>query len=1069
MFSFFGWPNWPLIGIIIAACVLGFVLGIACARRFHRQSLVQGERSCEIVRSAGGTGTRVGDLDSPVAGQPTYQELLEYKQNTQAFISHVAHEMRAPLTLCLAPVESLLEGKHGALRRGQKQTIEIIYNNAIRLLQTTVGLLDDAACGAGALELHREPTAINALTAGIITDFMPYMEQRQVECKFNEAPGDPVLEVDRYLYERVLFNLLSNAAKFTRPHGRVVVSLDALDGHLQLSVKDTGIGIAEEDMPLLFKRFHQAKSCASRRFEGTGLGLALVKEFAELMGGDVSVESQRGVGSQFIVNIVAPESVDGIVAPPNVQSFKKMIATTGITSDTRILHEMLDFRARVLVADDNNDVAQFISQLLSPLADVRTCESGREALIYTREWHPHVIVADVLMKDMDGLELCRCIKEQEETSGISVILLSSMTNREMVIKGWESGADDYLYKPFHPSELLTRVKALLKTIRERVKMDEKIQSLNRTLEQRVSELDTANEELRWLTRELQTARDSAIGAARTKAQFLSNMSHELRTPLNGLIATTELLLQTQLSDEQREFACITRESAFALLETVSDLLDFSRMESGKLSLELIDFDIVALVEGCAELMSMRARQKNLSLMTYVANDVPKTLVGDPARLRQVLINLISNAIKFTDHGEVVCRVTLDGLSPSRASVRCSVYDTGIGMSKSAQRALFEPFVQVDGSNTRRHGGAGLGLSIARRLVELMGGNMGVDSAEGQGSTFWFVVPLEHRDTGDSEETKKALNLRNLRVLMVDGMQETQKVIQEYAHSWQMTCATTNSAGEAIALAGRWNARRKPFDLMVVDFSVSDMHAFTLARYVQNSSELSQIKLILLTSDEEEGRGERALRCGYSAYLRKPIKQSQLLDCMLSVLASDPPQKRGAASLTVDIESSLSENAMPDTTLRLPGWRRRTPVILLVEDNPLNQRVTRIQLEELGYRVHLVTSGKEALDATVRFPYDLILMDCAMPGVDGYETTERIRKQEALMGRHTPIIALTAHSLPGDREKCLESGMDDYLGKPVSKEELQAAIKRWLKVKRTVSIGDETLVLPDEEASIGSDE
>lgn len=1080
MFSCFVSQIWPLAALAVVSCAIGFIFATLFLRRGQaaQQSRKLHDAPADglrkrpisnivpaIVREQNAVAkpdpVRTGSYDSSAAPEETYEDLLEYKRSSQAYISHIIHELRAPLTLLLAPAESLLQGKQGTLRRSQKQSIEVMYNNAIRLLQTTVGLLDDAACSAGALVVQRQPTNVNSLTSAIIADFMPYFEQRGLECQFEPAPGDPVVSIDRYLYERILFNLLSNAAKFNRPNGYVTVHLHADRGRLWLSVKDSGVGIAQEDMPQLFKKFHQARSCASRRFEGTGLGLALVKEFSELMGGCVVVKSQFGAGTEFTVDIAAPEG--DVATQADVQSFKRPIPNATIDMESVPTHDPMDFRARILVADDTADVAQFISQLLSPLADVRTCVNGRDAHLSVFEWRPHIVIADVLMKEMDGIELCRAIKSSEDSCATQVLLLSSLTSREMVLKGWESGADDYFFKPFHPTELLTRVKAIIKTIRERVKAEEKIQALNRALEQRVSELDTANEELRWLTRELQTARDAAIGAARTKAQFLSNMSHEIRTPLNGLIATSELLLQTQLSDEQREFACISRESAFALLETVSDLLDFSRIEAGNLSLELIDFNVVTLVEGCAELMSVRARQKNLSLMTYISRDVPKTLVGDPARLRQVLINLLSNAIKFTDHGEVVCRVTLDSLSRSRATLRFSVYDTGIGMSKSAQRALFEPFVQADGSDSRRHGGAGLGLSIANRLLELMGGTMGVESAEGQGSTFWFTVPMEHRTGAESDGLSDPSTLKNMRVLIVDGLHETQRVIQEYAHSWQMTCVATATAGEAIAVAGRWKSSHKPFDLMIVDFNVSDMHAFTLARYVQNSSELCDTRLILLTSDEEEGRGERALRCGYSAYLRKPIKQSQLLDCMLSVLAIDRRVRgttRGAGNVDNILINTL-ENVPLDTTLRMPGWRRRTPVVLLVEDNPLNQRVTRLQLEELGYRVHLVNGGKEALDATIRFPYDIILMDCAMPLVDGYQTTESIRQQEAMIGRRTPIIALTAHSLPGDREKCIECGMDDYLSKPVTKEELNAAIKRWLKPASKTGVDEESHVSIDE--------
>jgi two-component system sensor histidine kinase/response regulator len=316
----------------------------------------------------------------------------------------------------------------------------------------------------------------------------------------------------------------------------------------------------------------------------------------------------------------------------------------------------------------------------------------------------------------------------------------------------------------------------------------------------------------------------------------------------------------------------------------------------------------------------------------------------------------------------------------------------------------------------------------------MGGTIGVESTEGQGSTFWFAAPLEQRVTSGVDVCLPE-DLRNLRLLIVDSMPETQKIISDYAHSWSMTCATASTASEALSLMRCGHANGKPFNLLIVDYGVADMHPFTLARYTHNSPDLSDLRLILLTAGEEEGRTARALKCGYSAHLNKPIKQAQLFDCIVSVMRSMSPLS-GVTTLQIPDPSAVE-------TLKFSKEDVYRPTILVVEDNPMNQRIARLQLESLGYRIHIVNNGSEALDATGGFRYDLILMDCAMPVVDGYQATASIRKQEALIGRRTPIIALTAHAMPGDRERCLSSGMDDYLSKPVSKEQLSAAIVRWL--------------------------
>lgn len=689
-----------------------------------------------------------------------------------------------------------------------------------------------------------------------------------------------------------------------------------------------------------------------------------------------------------------------------------------------------EWGARILVVENDSEMCAYLINLLRPLAEVRSINNGADALNVVYNWRPDIVITDTLVPVVDGLELCRLVKADAEISQTPVLLITGLTSREALLKGWQAGADDYLFKPFHSTELLTRVGTILRRLRERRTSQERIESLSTTLDLRMRDLSAANEEIRWLTRELQSARDGAVAANQTKSQFLSNISHEIRTPLNGLITTTELLLQSHLDEEQREFVSISRESAFSLLETVNDLLDFSSIESGKLDLDRVDFDVLSLVEGCAELLSPRARQKGLSLMTYVASDVPRKLFGDPSRIRQVLVNLIGNAIKFTDQGEVVCRATLQSTSEARCQIRFSVYDTGVGLSENARDHLFEPFSQLDASLTRRQTGTGLGLSIARRLVELMGGSINVDSAEGKGSTFSFTIPLENRVHGITAHYRRNVDqLCNLRLLVIDTMKESQKVIESYAQSWSMSCGSAPTAAEGLALMSRAHADKKPFDVVIIDFDVTDIHPFTLSRHIHNNPGLRDTKLILMTSTDEDGRGPRALKCGFAAYLKKPLKQSELFDCVASVVGDYD-------KLTV--LHTPGEIARTD-----PDEPRKQPIILVAEDNLVNQKVARLQLEELGFWVHVVNNGQEAVDAVARMRYDIVLMDCAMPVMDGYSATGQIRKQDALSGVHTIIVAMTAHSMKGDREKCIAAGMDDYLCKPVAKAKLHETLLRWL--------------------------
>lgn len=555
-----------------------------------------------------------------------------------------------------------------------------------------------------------------------------------------------------------------------------------------------------------------------------------------------------------------------------------------------------------------------------------------------------------------------------------------------------------------------------------------------------NELANAQEELHWLAGELQLARGQASAGAEAKAHFLSNMSHEIRTPLNGLIVTSELLLNSGLTDSQTELVQICRESASALLDTVNDLLDFSRMEDQQMNLDLVEFDVLGLVEGAAHLLANQAQKKNISLMTFVSPDVPRRLYGDPSRLRQILINLIGNGIKFTEQGEVVCRVSVESMTPARATLRFVVADTGIGLPEGLAQALFEPFEQLEHGASRRYDGAGLGLSIAKRLIELMGGKIGVASTQGRGATFWFNLPFEYQQTEPLAHFSDSL--KNMRVLVVDARRGSQSVTLDYARSWGLVCQAAEGGVAGLHMMRKAFEEKQPFDVVIVDFDVQDVHPFAIARFVR-TSEFNQCRLVLLTSVNEEGRGARALKCGFHAYLEKPVRQSDLFDCLANLTLCAQVYQGPARhdQIAVGGHIRLTTEQMERARKAKEDGRK---LILVVEDNIINQRVARFQLEEFGYHVDVVNNGSEALESLERLEYDIVLMDCAMPVMDGYEATRRIRKMDALSGRHTKIVALTAHSLPGDREKCLSCGMDDYLSKPVSASHLRQTLERWLK-------------------------
>ncbi|AOW77722.1 hypothetical protein A3Q34_13205 [Colwellia sp. PAMC 20917] len=952
------------------------------------------------------------------------------------FLANTSHELRTPLNGIIGLAESLIDGVAGQLPEKANHDLSMVVASGRRLSNLVNDILDFSKLKNHGLQIYTSAIDINSMVDVVFTLSRATLKTKNIKLINNIAKDFPAVKADEDRLQQILFNLVGNAIKFT-PSGTVTISAQLVgNSHTDeqqfvcIDISDTGIGIATENLATIFKSFEQVTGNETRSANGTGLGLAVSKQLVELHGGTITVSSTQNKGSIFSFTLPIYDISDSelseliAVGDANHEQTKQQLSRLQALDDTidyfpvetlsskenTTNKENNDFR--VLIVDDDPINRQVLNNYLLPLNyQLFQAHGGQQALalieqasegLLAGERPFDLILLDIMMPKVSGYEVCRKLREKYSVNELPVIFLTAKNQVVDLVESFSAGGNDYLTKPISKYELLSRVETHLTLL-----------DINRSLETKVAERTV---ELEY--------------AMQAKGEFLAKMSHEIRTPMNAIIGLGYLTLKTDLNPHQKDLISKTQDASQALLGLINDILDFSKIEAGKMSVESVTMNMGGLIKKTNNICALRAHAKDLELIVKVHSNVPKHIKSDPVRLQQILVNLVSNAIKFTEQGHILIEVGLAKQSlmaddSNQLTLEFSVSDTGIGLEQSTMNNLFQSFTQADSSITRKFGGTGLGLSICKELSGLMGGEIWVESTLGEGSKFSFNIVCEKSDLPGNE----LINIdaiKGLNILVVDDNELCLNVITELLQEFHCQITAVASAETALALLATAKSNNKSYDVVITDWRMPKMDGIAFAKAIQDDKNQYNVRAVLMvTAFDKSDAMPLAHSSGIDGFLEKPVNASLLLEAMMDVLKISPDE---------DFYSIKNASLMDFSTTD----------ILLVEDNELNQQVVLGFLEDTQANVDVAENGLIALDKLANKSYDLVLMDIQMPEMDGVTATQEIRKQAQF--EKLPIIAMTAHAMPDELNKCLAAGMNEYFTKPIDPNALFSLMAKYLSDK-----------------------